>query len=614
MPSADDLILLPRPRSLKPASDRLTLHNHARIICRGNPAELLPIAETLQNAVRQTQRLEWDIRSGQPDADQFVQAVLTLDPKAKIAPQGYSLATTADRIDLTASDPAGLFYGVMTLNQILRQCSGALPACTINDQPDFPSRGVMLDVSRAKVPTLESLFALVDDLAALKINHLELYTEHTFAYRNHREVWAQASPITGQDILRLDAYCRQRFVELVPNQNSFGHMHRWLELPRYKHLAEAPDGADLPWGGRIEGPFSLDPSHPGSLELLDDLFADLLPHFTSRNFNVGCDETFDLGQGRSKTECEKRGKGRVYLDFLLKIHDLVRRHGRTMMFWGDIILEHPELVPELPKDMVALDWGYEANHPFDKQCAKFAEAGVPFHVCPGTSSWNSIAGRTDNAVENLRVAAEQGRKHGALGYLITDWGDNGHYQYLPVSFLGYAAGAAFSWSLDGNANIDLPRALDAHVFRDRAAVMGRLAYDLGNAYRRVGKELGNNTVFTHLLWTGPSFELPAEVTEDKLRETRDFIHTTAQPLNRAQMDRDDATLIVDEYANAARALLLAADAALAIRTGTIAESNTKENLADQARVILGEHRRLWIARNRPGGINESTRIFEKWLA
>ena len=96
----------------------------------------------------------------------------------------------------------------------------------------------MLDISRDKVPTMETLYALVDLLAGWKINQLQLYTEHTFAYRQHPEVWAEASPLTGQEILGLDAYCRKRFVELVPNQNSFGHMHRWLKHARYAPLAE----------------------------------------------------------------------------------------------------------------------------------------------------------------------------------------------------------------------------------------------------------------------------------------------------------------------------------------------------------------------------------------
>jgi len=96
----------------------------------------------------------------------------------------------------------------------------------------------MLDISRNKVPSMATLYSLVDLLAGLKINHLQLYTEHTFAYAAHREVWADASPMTAEEVLLLDSYCRERFIELAPNQNSFGHLQGWLRLPRYREMAE----------------------------------------------------------------------------------------------------------------------------------------------------------------------------------------------------------------------------------------------------------------------------------------------------------------------------------------------------------------------------------------
>lgn len=606
------MILLPQPRSLRQRSGALILRNGARIVCRGDALTILPIAIRLRTAVHQTQSLQWQIRAGGSGDDQ-AQAILTLDNTSNLPAQGYHLHITPKSLQIRAHDAAGLFYGVMTLRQMLRQSMGELPCCEIEDYPDFPSRGVMLDISRDKVPTLQTLFALVDELAEWKVNHLELYTEHTFAYRNHREVWAQASPMTGEDILRLDAYCRKRFVELVPNQNSFGHMHRWLKLPRYRHLAECPDGFDWPWGGHSDEPFSLDPTNPQSLALIAELYEELLPHFSSRKFNVGCDETFDLGHGRSKAECERRGKGRVYLEFLLKIYELVQKHRRTMHFWGDIIMEHPELVPQLPKDVVALEWGYEATHPFVEHSAKFAESSIPFYVCPGTSSWNTIVGRTDNCLGNLRNAAENGLKHGAIGYLNTDWGDNGHWQYLPVSYLGFAMGAAVSWCYSANRELDIVRALDAHVFRDDAQTMGRLVYDLGNAYRKIGHLVGNASVLFHFVHSPLSQPLPDAITEETIRATMEYIRTVSEPLPRARMRRADAPLVIDEFTNATRMLLHGCRRALAVRTGTIDTTEERRALAEEMRQILGEHRRLWMARNREGGLQDSTRVLERRL-
>ncbi len=616
MASIESLILLPKPRSVIAGPGAYGLTGGAKIICQGDSTTLFPVARRLQRALWESQRVGWTLRAGVAEGDASRSgATIRLAPGAGIPAQGYRLRISESGIDLVAGDASGAFYGVMTLVQMLRQSEGELPAGKIEDSPDFASRGVMLDISRSKVPTLETLFGLVDMLSGWKINHLELYTEHTFAYENHREVWAQASPITGEDILKLDAYCRERFVELVPNQNSFGHMHRWLELPRYNHLAECPDGFELKLHGhtRQMPPFSLNPTDRRSVELMDGLFSELLPHFSSEKFNVGCDETWDVGRGRSARAVEEKGVGRVYLDYLLEIHELVKRHGRTMHFWGDIIIQHPELVPELPRDAVVLEWGYEADHPFDEHGAEFARSGMPFFVCPGTSSWNAIAGRTSNSLVNIRSATENGLRHGAIGVLNTDWGDNGHTQYLPVSYLGFAAGAALSWCHETSRNEEFISALDLHAFRDEARVMGTLSHDLGNAHQRVGPAPHNSTVLFHLLAQASGSTPPEGVSIASLGEASEHISAVVEPLESARMDRDDAEVTRDEFANAARIMLHACKRGVAMLEGTLGSSEKREELAREMRTILGEHRRLWGERNRIGGLQDSESVFEERL-
>ncbi len=612
--SLDTLVLLPRPRHIFPEAGVLSA-TKIRVVM-GNPHThgMARIVSRLQEALQYQGGTSWRFEAGDGKGTGPGVASLTLDPQEVAPPQGYRLVIGADSIRLAARDPAGLYYGVMTLIQIVRQVDGQFPRGIIEDAPDFPVRGVMLDISRDKVPTMETLFALVDRLAEWKINHLELYTEHTFAYSGHRDVWADASPMTGEEIRRLDEYCRERFVELVPNQNSFGHMTRWLKLPAYHGLAECPDGFDYPWGTRSTAPNSLNPSDPRSLKLMAGLYDELLPNFTSRKFNVGCDETWDLGQGKCRTLCQQQGKGRVYLDFLLKIYTLVKAHGRTMHFWGDIIIKHPDLVAELPKDVVVMEWGYEADHPFAEHGAKFAASGIPFYVCPGTSSWNSLAGRTDNCLGNLLNAAENGLKHGATGFLNTDWGDCGHLQYLPASYLGFAAGAAFSWCVETNRNQDWRAVLDVQVFQDPAGVMGGLAYDLGNAYLKSGHLMANASIlFRILLMPDNELKLPETVTEATLTDTTGWIDGVMAPLSRATMKCPDASLVEAEFINAARMLQHACRRGVLFRCGGLGQTENRRLLEADLNLILGEHRSLWLARNRVGGLKDSVRDLEKQL-
>jgi hypothetical protein len=601
----DLLILAPHPRSLTAGEGSLQLGGMRRIVLAAPaPQALLGAALRLQSALSRA-GAEWEISAADMGPAEAIGARLRVAPELIVHPQGYELTIAPEGIRIDAHDPAGIFYGVCTLVQIVEQRGARLPALRIGDWPDFAARGVMLDVSRDKVPTLETLCQLVDMLAGWKINQLQLYTEHTFAYAQHPDVWAAASPLTGQDILLLDTYCRERFVELVPNQNTFGHMHRWLTHERYRDLAETHGEFNTPWGITMIGPFSLNPVHPGSLALVREMLDELLPHFSSRMVNVCCDETIDLGQGASREECERRGAAQVYLDFLLKIAEEVRARGRTMQFWGDIIVQHPDLIPALPCDALALEWGYEAAHPFGEHGARFAASGIPFYVCPGTSSWCSIAGRTDNALGNLRSAAEHGLRHGASGYLVTDWGDRGHWQQLPISYLGMLAGAAYAWAWEANRGLDIASATSRHAFRDRAGAMGRVAYDLGNVYRALGFVPHNSSALFWIMQSRPNDDREfAQVTPDDLRRVLEALDQAMAQMADARMERPDAALIAQEFAQTAGLLRHACRRGIMWKEAD-GDPALRHELAADLRALIDEQRRLWLARNRPGGMEDS---------
>ncbi len=612
------LLLLPQPRHLAQTGQTLTLPQVGLIALDAPDVQTLRFTGISLQAALREQGIHYELAAGAaaPQAQTHIQ--LSVVPGSVGHPQGYELTITGKRIHAVADTPAGVFYAVQTLKQLLQQTGIDLPTLRCRDWPDFANRGVMLDISRDKIPTMDTLYALADMLSSWKVNQFQLYTEHTFAFRKHPTVWATASPMTGEEILALDEYCRQRFIELVPNQNTFGHMTRWLVHDEYKHLAEAPDGAQTPWGHFNPEPFSLSPAVPASLDLVRDLLDELLPHFSSRQVNVGCDETYDVGQGLSNELVAAKGVGHVYLDFLLKIYREVKARGHTMQLWGDIIMEHPELAPQLPRDVIALEWGYEADHPFDEHGAIFAASGVPFYVCPGTSSWRSVAGRTDNALGNLLNAAENGLKHGAVGYLNTDWGDEGHWQPLPVSYLGYAYGAAVSWALDANRDVTLPKLLDEYAFHDTAGVMGQLAYDLGNVYQVSGPRIHNESPLFRIL-RSPQEQLlihggasPTTATVSaQVEETMAYIDSVMANLLKAQMRGENAELIQREFAWAADVLRHACRHAIWTAGDDSQKTELRQRLVRDVERLLAEHQTIWHARNRPGGFKESQARLEK---
>jgi hexosaminidase len=485
-----------------------------------------------------------------------------------------------------------------------------LPArCRVRDWPDRPIRGVMLDVSRAKVPTLQTLFKLVDRLASFKVNHLQLYMEHTFAYRGHEEVWQHASPLAPEEYRELERYCAERGVELAPNQNTLGHFERWLRLERYRPLALAPEGFE--WiGGIHRGPTTLDPSNPAAFELVADLLDQLVACASAPRVHVGLDEPFDLPPGRIGE----------WADWLERLRALPCLHGKELLVWGDVPALHPELVSRIPEGVTVCEWGYDRGHPFDERLARLVAAGVPFWVCPGTSSWLSVGGRVRNMLDNVAEAAEAGLRHGDRGLLVTDWGDLGHHQYLPVAEPGLAVAAALGWCLETNAPIgprELATMLDQWVFDDPEAATGEALVALGEVPTLVTPQFPNlSTLVVHLAlpqWPVGS-GITAGLRAEELDAVRSRLDQALDALQRARPRRADGGLVVDELVATATLIRLACDDAAARLAGDgtleAVPEPTRLGLADRLRRIVEEHRRLWLARNRPGGLAESVAWFE----
>jgi hypothetical protein len=477
-------------------------------------------------------------------------------------PEGYALAISQSGVEILFRDTGGLRAASATLRQLLREHGRKLPCLSIRDWPDFARRGVMLDISRGRVPKLATLLDLAEKLSDFKINELQLYTEHTFAYKNYRRIWQSWGALTAKDIQILDARCRELGIDLVPNQNSFGHLRYFLADPKLKKLGEISEPLLSETKDFLRRPTTLAPNHRGTLPFVRGLYDELLPNFSSDFFNVGCDETWDLGKGQSKKRCDAKGRGCVYLDFLKIIHREVSARGKTMMFWGDIILKYPKLIHTLPKNVIALNWGYEANHPFANEAAQFAKAKIPFYVCPGTSTWQTLIGKHDNALANLRAAARAGKKYGARGFLNTDWGDGGHPQPLAVSWPLFTAGAALAWNTGALDKTTLTRVLSRDVFEDATGKAAAAGFKLGFVHQKLGVKAVNETPLGTVIAAPKPEERElfcrhgltwfAKIPDQKIRSALKEIHQQRATLLRAKPDSLAGKVLVRELDLAAR--------------------------------------------------------------
>ncbi|MHC4377969.1 MAG: beta-N-acetylhexosaminidase [Planctomycetota bacterium] len=401
-----------------------------------------------------------------------------------LTPEAYRLRVGEHGSEVVASGRSGLLRGRATLIQLERQYGSRCPQLVIEDAPATPHRGVMLDVSRDRVPTPEFLKHFADRCAGLKANHLELYTEHTFAYEGHAAVWRDASPLTPTDIQSLDQFCSERELLLGANQNTLGHFERWLSHPDYAPLAETHEAFEFD-GIELQGPFSLCPDDPRSMELVRDLLDQLLPNFTSGRVNIGGDEALDIGQGRSAERVAREGRFEVFRAHLEAVADHARGQGFRPAFWADLALLHPERLEELPEDLLPLVWGYEAESPLRSQCEALAATGRVPWVCPGTSAWRSFTGRTAERRANLQAALDALTCGAARGLLITEWGDLGHRQVDAVGALAQAEALARAWNPD--AEVD-SRAIALHVFEDRSLQVALWLERLGDVDRALRED------------------------------------------------------------------------------------------------------------------------------
>lgn len=529
--------------------------------------------------------------------------------------QAYTLTILPEQpVSITAASHDGARHALATLVQLLRANPRVLPCVRIQDRPAFATRGVMLDLSRDRVPTMRHLYDTIDLLADLKFNHLQFYTEHTFAYAGHERVWSGWSPITPSQARDLTSYAREQGIDLAANQNCFGHMVPWLRCPEYAHLAETHGDWMFDIWPRC-GPFSLCPTDPASLDLVRDLLSQLIPCYGSRWVNIGCDETFDVGFGRSAQAVQQRGRGAVYLEFVAKVARFVLDAGKRPQFWGDIALSHPECIPQIPADLTALAWGYEPDSPFSRWGTMLTSADNPrdFWVCPGTSTWRAITGRTTERRGNITAAAAAGVAYGASGFLVCDWGDSGHHQQWPIVMHALADAAQAAW------NPASPRdsaAASLHLFGDPTGALSQWLDDIGDADLPLRETCGalSHPSRTRLLNQTALFIDLFKRTDEQTHvgAARDWADTHAR-LDSLASSRPSAacSLINDELAHTAAYAAAAARRGLARRAGDLP---LLRDARDSLAAIAREHRRLWLARARAGGLTDSLGYFSRLLA
>ncbi|MBQ0109410.1 MAG: family 20 glycosylhydrolase [Clostridiales bacterium] len=356
--------------------------------------------------------------------------------------EGYKLSASETGIKILGDSLAGAYYGIQTLRQMLESCGEDIECCEISDTPDMKYRGFYHDASRGRVPTVDGCKKLIDFLAYYKHNSYQIYIEHTFDFDEYKGIYKAFGYMTPEEIMEIDDYCYENFIDFVPSLSTFGHLFRVLESKKYQHLCELDTYVprNNPWANSMAH-HTINASDPESIELICSVIDQYVPLFRSKYFNICCDETFDLCNGKNAG----KDKGALYLEFTMKIIDHLKSLGKTVMMWGDVVLHHPETMERFPDDMIMLNWAYAAKPPVEN-IDIFAKQRFSQVVCPGTSCWNQFVENVGYAEQNISAMVGKGGEHKVFGMLNTSWGDYGSMCPMTCTLYGVVLGAVLAWN------------------------------------------------------------------------------------------------------------------------------------------------------------------------
>jgi hexosaminidase len=503
----DQLKLIPEPKDVRLQQGGFRVRPTTRILVEfGHQEEDRIAAETLAEEIHDQSGLKLSITGSKEQVKQVRSTIVLArlqDQSVRkflaskglnadsIGDQGYLLFSDKTHLIVAANTGQGLFYGVQTLRQLLRQDNGKLicPAVSIRDWPSMEWRGVQDDISRGPIPTEDYMKRQIRTLAAFKVNVFALYMEHVFDFASQPLLAPKDAALTPQEVNALVDYARKRYVTVIPEQQTFGHLHHMLKYEIYSDVAERPHG------------HVLTPTKEQSYEIIKAMYADLVPLFPGPFLHVGGDETFELGQGQTAARVAEVGLGRVYLEHMQKVFGILQPYHKQLMFWGDIALKYPQLLNILPKDMIAVPWDYDPKPSYDSIIKPYRDAGLRVVVAPGAQTWNQLWPNLDVGYVNIRNFVRDGQKQDAIGMLNTTWNDDGEALY-GMAWPTLVFGAAAGWQ-SGESSIDqFKDAYDWAFYRNEDATFRDALENLDRGHQALAK-IKIETETDDLFWIDP---------------------------------------------------------------------------------------------------------------
>jgi len=399
--------------------------------------------------------------------------------------EGYFLEIKTGYITILAQTPHGLFNGLMTLCQIIRSAGHSeLPGLLIADYPAMSWRAVSDDFSRGQVSTMDDFKKIIRFLAAYKFNVYMPYYEDLIRLEKYPQIGQGRGALSRAEITELQTYAADYFIEIVPVFQTLGHFENILNLPDFIQYAEYPGAA------------SLNVTNPASDEFLFNMLEEVVPLFQSPYFNIGADESWDVGLGANRDLVARDGIAALHASHYKKVFQKVKALGKKPLMYSDMLLNHPEILSLIPKEVVLVDWHYNLNDNFPS-VKQLTDSGFSVIVSPAVHNWHNPFPNLANSWINITNLNGEGIRQNARGTIISNWGDFGAPNFRALNYQGYAYGAESAW----NPNPADQTATDRHFFQQHYGISdSRIDALMLNL-----NEIANNTNFREI-WRQPFYK------------------------------------------------------------------------------------------------------------
>jgi len=362
--------------------------------------------------------------------------------------EGYNLEIVNNKILIYSIHEKGLFFGVQTLIQLIKNAvlngtlplkkeGPILPEISIKDVPDLKIRGVAQDLSRGQIFTVENAKRYLKILSHYKMNFYCAYMEDVFAHPKHIKIGKERGALTSDEIKEIDAFAKSRYIEFVPIFECLGHVDNILQHEEFEDLGEFP------------GAHSLNISNPKVYDFLNDYISEISRSFSSKYFHIGCDESFDIGRYKSKKFIKEHGKSKALVNFYEKVYQIAKNNGNDyVIMYDDIVRKNKDVLKNLNKDLILMYWDYSPKKSFP-YLKKLLNAGYKVIASPSMLNWQRNFPDNKNASKNIInfiKAAYQSKDNGCLGVLTSTWGDMRYYSFRENEIFGAILNGALAWA------------------------------------------------------------------------------------------------------------------------------------------------------------------------